>query len=215
VRRSPDLLAILLALVVATLTMPAALAQLAVEPKPIPAPAIPPPPQLGPAPKINDATPAKPPHLQVDIPAAAELTTVALPPMHEMTKPDKNDKTPPPSDTGAPPAASPGAARSAIQSMAYLVEPGSSSLTNAAQAKLRDVAESMKSDALARVEIRAYTPETAQTESKARRLSLARALAIRDYLVRNGVADDRIDSRALGAVPSETNPDRIELYVER
>ena len=73
----------------------------------------------------------------------------------------------------------------------------------------------MKRDATARVEVRAYTAETAQTESKARRLSLARALAIRDYLVRNGVADDRIDSRALGAAPNETNPDRIELYVER
>ena len=51
---------------------------------------------------------------------------------------------------------------------------------------------------LARLEVRDLSPPAKpHSEGTARRLSLARFLAIRDYLVRNGVADDRIDGRPL------------------
>jgi len=45
----------------------------------------------------------------------------------------------------------------------------------------------------------------------ARRLSLARALALRDYLTAKGISSGRIDVRALGANVVSGNPDRVDV----
>jgi outer membrane protein OmpA-like peptidoglycan-associated protein len=61
-----------------------------------------------------------------------------------------------------------------------------------------------------RLQIHAYA-EGAETGSDARRVSLARALALRAYLLENGVDPSRIDVRALGNNTTETPIDRVDL----
>lgn len=62
-----------------------------------------------------------------------------------------------------------------------------------------------------RLQIRAYAANSAgDGGSGARRLSLTRALAVRQYLIDKGIRSTRIDVRALGA-PSDGSPDRVEI----
>lgn len=62
-----------------------------------------------------------------------------------------------------------------------------------------------------RLQIRAYAANSAgDGGSGARRLSLTRALAVRQYLIDKGIRSTRIDVRALGA-PNEGSPDRVEV----
>jgi outer membrane protein OmpA-like peptidoglycan-associated protein len=135
-----------------------------------------------------------------------------------MTPADRSDPVPPPrpgAETGPPPQTSPGADETQVEEIAFIVDPGSSQIPATAQPKLLHLAQDLRNTPLARVEIRAYSPVKGPSESDPRRLSLARWLAVRDYLVQNGVSDDRIDGRALGSTPTEPNADRIELYLER
>jgi outer membrane protein OmpA-like peptidoglycan-associated protein len=63
-----------------------------------------------------------------------------------------------------------------------------------------------------RVELRAYGGSRGDKGSDARRLSLKRALAIRQVLIDDGVAAGRIDVRAMGG--AENGPeDRVDIYV--
>ena len=59
----------------------------------------------------------------------------------------------------------------------------------------------------------AYAPGTAEDPSTARRLSLARALAVRSVLMSAGVASTRIYVRALGAAAGSATPDRVDVSV--
>lgn len=62
-----------------------------------------------------------------------------------------------------------------------------------------------------RLQVRAYAANSAgDGGSGARRLSLTRALAVRQYLIDKGIRSTRIDVRALGA-PTEGSPDRVEI----
>jgi len=49
--------------------------------------------------------------------------------------------------------------------------------------------------------------------SKARRLSLSRALAVRTYLIEQGIGSTRIDVRALGNAAEGGPPDRVDLLM--
>jgi type IV pilus biogenesis protein CpaD/CtpE len=94
-------------------------------------------------------------------------------------------------------------------------DPGASQVPASAIDKLRRIAEEMQQDKASRLEVRVYSPVKAHSESTARRLSLARFLAIRDMLAQSGVPENRVDGRALSSTPSEPNADRVELYLER
>jgi len=80
-----------------------------------------------------------------------------------------------------------------------------------ANAALDDLAAQMLADESMRVEIRCYASGTADTESKARRKSLARCLSIRQHLFDKDVRTTRMDVRALG-LKSEGQPaDRVDI----
>jgi outer membrane protein OmpA-like peptidoglycan-associated protein len=81
----------------------------------------------------------------------------------------------------------------------------------AANAELDKVAATMTADQNTRVQILAYAAGTEETESKARRKSLARGLAIRSYLIKAGVASTRIDVRALGSKADGGPADRVDI----
>ncbi|HOO50084.1 MAG TPA: OmpA family protein [Alphaproteobacteria bacterium] len=62
-----------------------------------------------------------------------------------------------------------------------------------------------------RLEILSYAQSTDGTQSSARRLSLARALSVRSYLLAQGVKPTRIDVRALSDKTNEEPKDRLDL----
>jgi hypothetical protein len=63
------------------------------------------------------------------------------------------------------------------------------------------------------MQLLAYAGGKKLSASKARRLSLSRALAIRSYLIGKGVRSTRIDVRALGNKIPSGKPDRVDLKI--
>jgi hypothetical protein len=187
-------------------------------PKPVPVPPIPKPPQLGALPKVTLPTGGPPGRPAIEIPEAANLDRLPIPPVAAITPADKSDTTPPPKSgalTPAPATVSPGGNESRIEEMFILLDPGSNQLSPTAESKLQIVAKEMSQNQATRLEIRTFSPAKPHAESASHRLSLARFFAIRAFLNQNGVADDKIDGRPLISGPDELNADRVELYIER
>ena len=87
---------------------------------------------------------------------------------------------------------------------------GRSDLNPAAVAALRDLAAPLKADPAATLDVNAWSAGTADDPSTPRRLSLARALAVRAVLISEGIASPRIYVRALGS-DGAAPPDRAEV----
>ena len=66
----------------------------------------------------------------------------------------------------------------------------------------------------ARVELQAFGGAKGDKGSDARRLSLKRALSIRQVLIEDGVSADRIDVRAMGGVDDTGPTDRVDVYIK-
>jgi len=66
----------------------------------------------------------------------------------------------------------------------------------------------------ARIELQAFGGTKGDKGSDARRLSLKRALSIRQVLIDDGVSADRIDVRAMGGVDDTGPADRVDVYVK-
>jgi hypothetical protein len=80
-----------------------------------------------------------------------------------------------------------------------------------ANAALDDLAAQMLADESMRIQIKCYASGNEETESKARRRSLARCISIRQYLFKKDVTTTRMDVRALG-LRSEGQPaDRVDI----
>ena len=74
--------------------------------------------------------------------------------------------------------------------MAQTLSPADTRLLNGIAARLRQ-------DEITRLEILGYASGTAETNRESRRLSLERALAVRSYLIDQGVRRTRIEVRGL------------------
>lgn len=68
--------------------------------------------------------------------------------------------------------------------------------------------------ASARIQIQAYGGNRGDKGSDARRLSLKRALAVRQVLIDDGVPAERIDVRAMGGADDKGPADRVDVYVK-
>jgi outer membrane protein OmpA-like peptidoglycan-associated protein len=88
--------------------------------------------------------------------------------------------------------------------------PGGSELPAAARPVLDRLASRLDSDGKSRVELLAYASGSNQN-SRARRLSLDRAIAVRAYLEARGVAETRVIVRALGNGEAGDGGDRVEI----
>ena len=75
-----------------------------------------------------------------------------------------------------------------------------------------DLASALQAGAT-RVMLEAYGGAPGDKGSDARRLSLKRALAIRQVLIDNGVPSTKIDVRAMGGIDDRGNADRVDVYV--
>jgi len=87
----------------------------------------------------------------------------------------------------------------------------SAEIPDAAKSELDNLAQKMTADATIRIELTAYASGTPDTATQARRLSLLRALAVRSYLIRQGVSSMRMDVRALGDKVQGEPSDRVDL----
>lgn len=100
-----------------------------------------------------------------------------------------------------------------------LFDTRSFAISDTTSATLNDLSFSLKT-ALAsgadRVELVGYGGKPGDTSSAARRLSLERALAVRQALISDGVPAERIDVRALGGVPASDHgaTDRVDIFVK-
>lgn len=78
---------------------------------------------------------------------------------------------------------------------------------------LKALAVRMSKDEEMRLQLLAYAEGTDANASKARRLSLSRALAVRSYLIDQGVRSTRIDVRALGNKAGGGPSERVDLVM--
>ncbi len=104
------------------------------------------------------------------------------------------------------------AAKPPIDGMVRLTfDPESSKISDAAKAQLGPLVEKLNTDYLLRVQVLAYAAGDDDASSHARGVSLARALAMRNYLSAQGIAMDRMDIKALGNTAQEEPADRVDL----
>ena len=75
-----------------------------------------------------------------------------------------------------------------------------------------DVSTALEGSA-SRVQLEAFGGAPGDKSSDARRLSLKRALAVRQLLIDNGVPSNRIDVRAMGGADDKGPNDRVDVYV--
>ena len=92
--------------------------------------------------------------------------------------------------------------------------PGAADLTDAAKSELGKFAGDLKKNGDLRLQLVAYAAGTEAEASQARRLALTRALAVRSYLIEQGVSSVRMDVRALGNKVENGGPaDRVDLVL--
>ena len=85
-------------------------------------------------------------------------------------------------------------------------------LPEPSKGELKQIATALGQDPALRVQVMAYA-NGGDDASKARRLSLSRALAVRTYLIEQGVGSTRIDVRALGNAAEGGPADRVDLMM--
>ncbi|MCP4327754.1 MAG: hypothetical protein GY791_04875 [Alphaproteobacteria bacterium] len=90
-------------------------------------------------------------------------------------------------------------------------DPGSAEFGDGVE--LEAVAAQLGDDESLRVRLVAYADGSDEEASKARRLSLSRALAVRGHLIKLGVRSTRMDVRALGNKVEGGDPDRVDVMV--
>ncbi len=136
-------------------------------------------------------------------------TTAAAPPAPVPQEAPKPTVQPPPETTAAaPPAAKPlqdaaavrlaSAASARVAPDAIEFAPGLTDLPSGSQAVLDAVAAKLAADDALRLQLVAHATGTDAQAVDARRVSLARAVAVRAYLIDKGVRSLRMDVRAVG-----------------
>lgn len=86
-----------------------------------------------------------------------------------------------------------------------------STVTDPAKELLAPLVAKLNEDYSLRVKVLAYAAGDEDQSTHARGVSLARAMAMREYLTEQGIAMDRMDLRALGNSAQEEPADRVDL----
>jgi outer membrane protein OmpA-like peptidoglycan-associated protein len=88
---------------------------------------------------------------------------------------------------------------------------GSAELPPEATQQLDAIATKLDQDPSLRLQLMAYASGTDDEASRARRISLSRALTVRAYLIDKGVRSTRMDVRALGNKVEGDPADRVDI----
>ena len=99
------------------------------------------------------------------------------------------------------------------QSIRILFASDASDLPDSAKKELADVVARIRDDPSLRLQLLAYAGGESLSPSKARRLSLSRALSARTFLIENGLRSTRIDVRALGDTATDEPVNRVDINV--
>jgi outer membrane protein OmpA-like peptidoglycan-associated protein len=91
---------------------------------------------------------------------------------------------------------------------------GSDALSADSKATVQALAEKLKTTPGTRLGMEAYATTETPIERDARRLSLARALAVRSALIQQGIPATRMDVRALGKAPDGQPPERVDILLK-
>jgi outer membrane protein OmpA-like peptidoglycan-associated protein len=173
----------------------------------------------------TEAPVVTPPVATASPPATAPVQTAPAPP--PATLPTAPPPTvalaavapPPPAVEAAPPPPPPisdSAATAATKTGAGLrvtFGAGETDLSPASAEAIKNIVQSAPAGASTTFNVVAYAAGTPEDPSTARRLSLSRALAVRNALMADGVMSSRIYVRALGATGGDEAPDRVDLAV--
>jgi len=135
------------------------------------------------------------------IPAAPATPVAAAEPKPKSGEKEQATASPPPKETPTGPAL-----RVAFGATA-------SKLPASAKDGLKALAEKMKGKDNLRLQLLSYAGGKSLSPSKARRMSLSRALSVRSFLIENGVRSTRIDVRALGAKTTEKPLNRVDVNI--
>jgi len=155
-------------------------------------------------------TPASTPPVAVTPTSAAAAVTAPSPkPPVEPTSADVTQEAHATS-VGAPP---PGAGTEPPLTVAFAKD--GSRVPDAASPLLSQLVDRMNADPSLQVQMLAYASGDEDDSSKARRLSLSRALAVRSFLIDQGVRSARIEVRALGNKTPDGPPDRVDIFVQK
>jgi len=143
--------------------------------------------------------------------ASAATSTEAAPAPEGQQQAAVTPATPPaaPAEGTTPPAEGGAALPAGATRLLYTGE--SDDVPGDATAKLDTIAQDLLANQDKRIQVLSYAAGTEDTESKARRKSLARGLAIRSYLMKAGVPSTRIDVRALGNKAEGGPADRVDI----
>ena len=163
-----------------------------------------------PPPPILVSPPAPPPTFVTPLPRQPPRPALTPPPAPELTTPEEPRVAtlPPISPVTAPPAPEALARPDAVR---ILYPEEVMDLPETAKPSLDKLAAWLRQNPDVRVQIVGYASKTATAENQARRTSLYRTLAVRKYLVENGVPSARMDVRALGASTDQLPRDRVEI----
>ncbi len=171
------------------------------EPAPAPAPEPAPEPQTAPAPEAEpQPESAQPP--AVPVAPVDDVTGQPLPEAPEEVEELEEGEEPAPQ-------------RPAGDVFTVAFESAATRLPEGADPVIRQAADLLLSRPGKQVILLAYAAGEDEEDSRARRLSLARALAVRGKLIEFGVLSTRVEIRPLGAaVIGGGDPDRVELIVQ-
>lgn len=183
-------------------------------------------PKPAPAPKVAAAPPAPAPQAQMPYdagyasfaggtpvnPFGAPAPKPAAKPAPKPTPTQVAKAEPPPAQSTPAPAAEAGLTkRSVILFAKDATDPAAGAL-GSIKFLAGDLNSAMTRSA-SRIELQAFGGAKGDKGSDARRLSLKRALAIRQVLIDDGVSPDRIDVRAMGGADDSGPTDRVDVYV--
>jgi len=180
---------------------------------PMPKPKVmapPPPPAKAPAAPVQSAAAPPPPPPATPAPPPPSVATAA---------------PPPPAVSAAPPKPAAAAVETAKAPATFEAKPGralriafgdtETKLPDADKANLQTLVTAVRDKKDLRLQLLAYAGGKDLSTSKARRLSLSRALSVRSFLIDNGIRSTQIDVRALGNKTTEKPVNRVDLNLAR
>ncbi|MDA0663560.1 MAG: OmpA family protein, partial [Proteobacteria bacterium] len=88
-----------------------------------------------------------------------------------------------------------------------------SDLPASATGPLDALIERMNQDTNIRIRLNGYASAAGDSPSKARRISLFRALAVRTYMMKNGIRSTRIDIHALGNKGEQDDQNKVDVII--
>ncbi len=198
-------------------TKPAPVARVAPATVPPPLPSVkkpmaaPKPPKAAPKPKVTVAAPPPPPAAKPKPAPVVKKAPPPAPPPPVVTAKKAPPAAPKPREQASRPPAQESMAPGRALRLAFAEN--ASKISSEVQTELKSLARQLREKTDLRLQLMAYAGGKSLSSSKARWLSLSRALSVRAFLIENGIRSTRIDVRALGNKTTEEPINRVDMML--